>query len=86
MRKILVAALILFLFISFTSCAVVNALLGYDECNYPGCTNTCVKDCNYCSTHCHSYNVPGDMNKKINQSIDKQMEQYRNDQKRTQKK
>lgn len=86
MRKILIATLILFLLTSFTSCAVVNSLLGYDECSYPDCTNTCVKDCNYCSKHCNSYNVPGNFDKKIHQSIDKQLEQHRTDQKRSQRK
>lgn len=86
MKKIRIIVISLFLSACFTSCAVINTLLGYDECNYPGCKNTCVEDCNYCSTHCNSYNVPGNFDKKIHQSLDKQMDQYRDDQKRSLKK
>ncbi|MDR1089589.1 MAG: hypothetical protein LBL79_00820 [Prevotella sp.] len=86
MRKLLFISFTLLLLTSFTSCAVINALLGYEECYYTGCTNACVDNCNYCSTHCYRYNVPEDLNKKINQSIDRQLEQYRNDQKRSGKK
>ena len=86
MRKILIVAIFLFLSTCFTSCAVVYALLGYEECNYPDCKNECVENCNYCSTHCDIYNVSKDFDKKVHQSLNKQMEQYRDDQKRSLKK
>jgi len=85
MRKILLVSFTLLLLMSFTSCAIINALMGVDECNYPGCDRTCVKDCNYCFDHCSSYTMPGDFDKKINNSLDKQMEQYRTDQKNSMK-
>ena len=38
MRKILIVSSLVILLTPLHSCAVVNALLGYDECNYPNCT------------------------------------------------
>lgn len=82
MKKTLTRTLILSFFISLNSCMVINSLLGINQCNYPNCDRECAPNCNYCSFHCDSYNVPDDLTFKTGQSINKQLEQYRNDQKK----
>lgn len=77
MKKVLVA--VLFLLLTFTSCAVIHALLDDDKCIYPGCEKTTVSNCSYCIDHCHQgdYHLPSDFNAKTKKSIDKQLEDYR---------
>lgn len=77
MRKILIVSSLVILLTPLHSCAVVNALLGYDECNYPNCTRQCVENCNYCIIHCDSYNVPSDLNSKVDKSTNRQIEHYK---------
>lgn len=76
MKKILAIILLLFILFSFGSCAVINSLLGFDECNYPGCERTQLDNCNYCGFHCDSYTVPDNFNSKVGKSIDKQVRDY----------
>lgn len=75
-KKILINRFIIVLIITmtFNSCALLNVLLGYEECNYPDCTRECINNCNYCMLHCDRYNVPSDLNQKVDQSIQKQLE------------
>lgn len=78
MRKFLIPTFILAVLLSFSSCAVIESLLGYDECIYPGCTKTQVSNCNYCIDHCNvgDYNLPDNFTKQTKQSIDKQVGDY----------
>lgn len=86
MKNLMIAFLVMFITASFCSCAVVNSLLGYDECNYPNCSEQCVRDCNYCITHCNTYIIPADLEKKADKSINEQMKRYKSDQKQDWKK
>lgn len=85
-KNIILIFLVILISISLYSCAVVNSLLGYDECNYPDCSEQCARNCNYCITHCTSYIVPDDLEKKADKSINEQMKRYRSDQKHDWKK
>lgn len=82
MKHISKLLIILFIPVLFSSCAVINSLLGINECNYSGCDRQCIDNCNYCDIHCDRYYVPEDLDKKINESINKQMDQYRKEQER----
>jgi 7-cyano-7-deazaguanine synthase in queuosine biosynthesis len=80
--KTLLTIALLAISISFSSCAVINSLLGLDECGYPDCDRQCVENCNYCMIHCDTYNVPSDLNAKVGKSLDKQLEPYKYKQKK----
>ncbi|MBD8388409.1 hypothetical protein [Dysgonomonas sp. BGC7] len=83
MRLFLIKLLIIIsVILLFSGCAIINSLLGFDKCSYPGCENQCTNDCNYCTIHCNSYNIAPDLEKKVGKSIDKQLERYKNDQKK----
>lgn len=70
--------LVIIALILFSSCAVFNSLLGLDECAHPDCERQCVENCNYCIYHCNNnYNVPEDMEKKADESINKQLDFYK---------
>lgn len=61
-----------------SSCsALLNTILGQDECNYTGCDRTRIDNCDYCIVHCGSYNIPSDFNSKVDKSIREQMDIYR---------
>lgn len=60
----------------FNSCAVVNSLLGFNECAKEGCNRRCADNCDYCTIHCDSYNLPSDFDEKIKKSVDGQVNRY----------
>ena len=69
---------IILIIILFSSCAVINSLLGLNnECCYPDCERTRINNCSYCIVHCDTYNVPEDFDSKLRKSIDKQVRQHR---------
>lgn len=82
MKKILKISFLLLLLTSFTSCAVINGLLGIkDKCNYPGCESECTDNCNYCVIHCYNYGIPDNFNSKVGKSIDEQVKPFQGSQK-----
>ncbi len=70
-------ALTLLLILLFNSCMVFESILGLDDCNYPSCDRPCIDNCNYCIIHCDKHNVPDDFNSRIEKSLDKQIEPYK---------
>lgn len=78
MRRFLTLTLLSVFLFSFSSCAVVQSLLGLDECAYPGCTRHQVQDCNYCIEHCNvgDFNLPDGFTKQTQKSIDRQVKEY----------
>jgi hypothetical protein len=73
---------LILMFLSLSSCAsIINTLFDREKCDYTDCDNSKVDNCNYCTVHCYSYNVPDDLNSNTGKSIDKQLKQYRNGQK-----
>lgn len=88
MRKLILSVFLLFSLFSFSSCetlatAVLDTIFGYDTCSYPACNRRAENNSIYCSIHGHrEVEVPADLGKNINQSIRKQMEEYKESEKR----
>lgn len=89
MRKIVLFIFLLFSLLGLNSCetvaqAVVDTVLGREECASPGCNRDKSAGSSYCMMHSHSggYEVPQDLNKNVNQSISKQLNEYRESQSR----
>lgn len=86
-RRLTTILLLSFLAISFNSCAVINSLLGIESiCEYPGCYNETSGGAKYCFTHSGTGEVPADLEKKADKSINKSLEKYRKNQGKTFKK
>lgn len=84
MRKIIFSVFVLFALLIFNSCetvaqAVVDTVLGREKCASPGCNRDKSAGSSYCMAHSHSggYEVPQDLNRKVNESINNQLKEYK---------
>lgn len=89
MRKLILSIFLLFSLLSFNSCesvaqAVVDTILGREKCASPGCNRDASSGSYYCMMHSHSggYEIPQDLGKKTNESINKQLEEFRESEKK----
>lgn len=64
------------------SCIVLESMLGLDRCNYTDCDRKCINNCDYCAIHCDKFNVPEDFDSRIGKSIDKQIDLYKEQEKK----
>lgn len=76
MKRRLSISLFVFVLISFSSCAVTNALLGLNECAEPGCDREAEKNSAYCGFH-GGVSMPDNYLSNTKKSIDKQTEYQR---------
>lgn len=79
----------LFSLLTFSSCetvaqAVVEIVLDRDKCAYAGCNRDRSLGSSYCKIHKYStgYEIPKDIDKKTSKSINKQLEEFRESEKK----
>ena len=89
MRKLILSIFLLLSFLSFNSCesvaqAVVDTVLGREKCGSPGCNRDASSGSYYCMMHSQpgGYEVPQDLGKKTNESINKQLKEFRESEKK----
>lgn len=54
MERIIRMSIIILISLSFSSCAIYNALSS-NKCEYPNCQNSRAEYCLYCPVHCPEY-------------------------------
>ena len=89
MRKIILSISLLFSLLVFNSCesmaqAVLDTVFGGEKCATAGCDRDASSGSHYCMMHSHSggYEVPQNLSKKTNEFINKQLEEFRESEKK----